>query len=150
MQLSDKVVLVTGGAGGLGRGICLVMAQRGAEVAVVDVDPQGAESTAGELARGGHNAKAYQGDVTARGELDALVREAIGEFGRIDALVNAAGVIGAPGFEESTRSREEDWAPTRYDPLKSATGLPGLKVGSVLMGTAIIVTSGPALFRWWK
>ncbi len=109
MQLSDKVVLVTGGAGGLGRGICLVMAQRGAEVAVVDVDAPGAENTVGELARGGHKAKAYRGDVTARGELDALVDDVIGEFGRIDALINAAGVIGAPGFEDATRSREEDW-----------------------------------------
>ncbi len=109
MQFKDKVVLVTGGADGLGRGIGLVMAERGANVAVADIDWDGAQKVRDELALGGHNAIAYQVDVTKADELEALVRDTLGEFGRIDVLVNSAGVIGAPGFEETTRSRIVDW-----------------------------------------
>ena len=109
MQLQDKVALVTGGASGLGRGISLVLAQRGANLALTDLNLDGANSVAEELTQFGHNAKAYQVDVTKSSELDVLVSHVIADFGRIDVLVNAAGVIGAAGFEDTDTSREEDW-----------------------------------------
>ncbi len=109
MQLSDRVALVTGGASGLGRGICLVLAERGADVAVADLDLEGARKVEEELARFGHRARAFWVDVTRRAEVQQMVQAAIAHFGRVDILVNAAGVIGAPGFEDTTTSREEDW-----------------------------------------
>lgn len=109
MQLSDRVALITGGSSGLGRGIAAVMAQRGASVAVADIDAAGADETAAAIAADGGDARAYTVDVTDQDTLGALAAQAIADFGRIDILVNAAGVIGAPGFESAVSSRAEDW-----------------------------------------
>lgn len=109
MQLEDRIALITGGARGLGRGIALVMAERGADVAVCDINLDGATQTAAEIGATGREARAYMVDVTSQAQLRDVVAAAIAEFGRIDILVNAAGVIGAPGFEDTTGSREEDW-----------------------------------------
>ena len=109
MQMQDRVVLVTGGARGIGRGVCMVMAERGADAVAADLNLEGAQAVAGELERFGHRTGAFQVDVTDSAEIDRMVAGVIERFGRIDVLVNAAGVIGAPGFEDTTRSREEDW-----------------------------------------
>ncbi|MDE2687957.1 MAG: SDR family NAD(P)-dependent oxidoreductase [Chloroflexota bacterium] len=109
MQLEDKVGLITGGARGLGKGIAFVLAERGADVALCDIDIAGARNTAEEIEDLGRVAKAYQVDVTVQSQLVEMVAQTLADFGRIDILVNAAGVIGAPGFEETTWSREEDW-----------------------------------------
>lgn len=109
MQLSDRVALITGGGSGLGRGIAAVMAQRGADIAVADIDLTSAEHTAHQLVNEGYRAKAYGVDVTNRKMLGSMVDAVIADFGRIDILVNAAGVIGAEGFEDTVSSREQDW-----------------------------------------
>ena len=109
MQMQDRVVLVTGGASGIGRGVCMVMADRGADAVAADINLEGAQAVAGELERFGHRTGAFQVDVTDSAEIDRMVAGVIERFGRIDVLVNAAGVIGAPGFEDATTSREEDW-----------------------------------------
>ena len=109
MQMQNRVVLVTGGARGIGRGVCMVMAERGADTIAADLNLEGAQAVAGELERFGHRTGAFRVDVTVRSEIDEMVAGVIERFGRIDVLVNAAGVIGAPGFEDTTRSREEDW-----------------------------------------
>ena len=109
MQLEGKVALITGGARGLGEGIALVLAARGANVAVCDINLDGARQTADEIAGTGRRAEAYLVDVTSRDQLRETVDAALSDFGRIDILVNAAGVIGAAGFEDTTTSREEDW-----------------------------------------
>ena len=75
MQMEDKVVLVTGGASGLGRGISLVLAERGADAAVADIHLEGAEKVAEELAGLGRKSKAFQVDVTKQTELGQLVAE---------------------------------------------------------------------------
>ena len=109
MQMDSKVVMVTGGAGGLGEGIAKVLAQRGADVAVADIDLHGAEEVTRQLARYGHKARAYRADVTSRDRLQETVGTILAEFGCIDVLVNVAGVIAATGFEDTVTSREEDW-----------------------------------------
>ncbi len=109
MQLEDRIALVTGGARGLGKGIALVLAERGAEVAVCDLNLDGARQTAEEIENTGRKAKAYRVDVTGQDQLHEIVDAVLSDFGHIDILVNAAGVIGAPGFEDTTTSREEDW-----------------------------------------
>ena len=109
MQLEGMVALVTGGARGLGEGIALVLAQRGADVALCDIDLDGARETAGAIQDGGRKSEAYKVDVTSQKELKDTVGAVLSDFGRVDILVNAAGVIGAPGFEDTTGSREEDW-----------------------------------------
>ena len=112
MEFEDKTVLVTGGASGLGRGICLVLAERGADLAVADINLEGARAVEAEVSQHGHQVQAFGVDVTDEDEVRALVAAATAAFGRIDVLVNGAGIIGAPGYEETTSSRRVDWDAT--------------------------------------
>ena len=111
-DLNGKTALVTGGASGLGKGICLTLAQCGADVAVGDLDLAAARIVAAAVAKHGRRAQAFQTDVTKRASVQRLVKEVLGAFGQIDILVNSAGVIGAPGFEATSTAREEDWDAT--------------------------------------
>ena len=109
MQLEAKVALITGGARGLGEGIALVLAARGANIAACDINLEGARQTADAVSALGRRAEAYSVDVTSQDQLRQTVDAVLADLGRIDILVNAAGVIGAAGFEDTTGSREEDW-----------------------------------------
>jgi meso-butanediol dehydrogenase / (S,S)-butanediol dehydrogenase / diacetyl reductase len=88
-DLEGKVALVTGGASGIGRGIVEVLAARGATVAIGDLDLQAARAVAGEV---GEGAEAMTLDVTDEASVRGVVREVLDGFGRIDVLVNNAGV----------------------------------------------------------
>ena len=109
MQMENKVAMVTGGASGLGRGVATVLAERGANIALADMNVDGANKVAQELTQLGRKAVGFKVDVTSSTQLQEMVQAVLAEFGRIDILVNAAGVIAAPGFEDTTRSREVDW-----------------------------------------
>jgi len=111
-DLSGKTALVTGGASGLGGGICLVLAQCGADVAVADLNLVGARTVAAEVAKHGRRAQALETDVTKKRSVRRMVEEVLRTWGQIDILVNSAGVIGAPGFEATSTAREEDWDAT--------------------------------------
>ncbi|MBI4287090.1 MAG: SDR family oxidoreductase [Chloroflexi bacterium] len=91
MRLKDKVALVTGGASGIGRAICLTFAREGARIAVVDMNLKGAEEVAAEVRAQGSDATAVQCDVSKLNEAEAVVREVARRFRRIDILVNDAG-----------------------------------------------------------
>jgi NAD(P)-dependent dehydrogenase (short-subunit alcohol dehydrogenase family) len=109
VDLEDRVAVVTGGASGIGRGICLALARQGAGVAVVDLNGQGAEAVASEVAATGVQSVAVTVDVTDRPSVDNMVTETLGALGKIDILVNAAGVVGAANWWESEFARDEDW-----------------------------------------
>jgi 2-hydroxycyclohexanecarboxyl-CoA dehydrogenase len=89
--LSGKVVIVTGGAGGIGSAICQRFAQEGANVAVFDMNSAGAESLAATLRDAGGKASAYSVDITDAAAVDAAVAQVESELGPIDVLVNNAG-----------------------------------------------------------
>lgn len=95
--LTDKVAIVTGGALGLGRAIARALAAEGAKVVIADIREDEARKVAKELDRGGGKALAIRTDVTKRNEVQAMVDQALREFGRIDILVNNAGVVGPQG-----------------------------------------------------
>ena len=109
MDLTDRVAIVTGAGRGIGRGIATVMARCGATVAVADMNLDDASSVAAELADMGRESVALEADVTVQEEVDALAASVIDRFGRIDALVNNAGIIAAPGWEDREQPSEEDW-----------------------------------------
>ncbi|MDA0769239.1 MAG: hypothetical protein BZY79_01695 [SAR202 cluster bacterium Casp-Chloro-G4] len=109
MNVSGKIALVTGGGRGIGRGISLVLANNGADVAVVDLILANAESVAQEVAAVGRQSMAVAVDVTAQASVEAMVRQVTERFGRVDVLVNNAGVIGAGGWEDREKPNEEDW-----------------------------------------
>ena len=109
MDVSGKIALVTGGGRGIGRGISLVLAKNGADVAVADVDLANAEAVAQEVSGVGRRSLAVSVDVTDQATVESMVSQLVDHFGRIDILVNNAGVIGAAGWEDREKPNDEDW-----------------------------------------
>jgi NAD(P)-dependent dehydrogenase (short-subunit alcohol dehydrogenase family) len=103
MLLTDKTIIVTGAGGGLGEGIARVCHREGAHVMIADVRGDAAARVAQSL---GARAQARQCDVRDDAALQALVDATVQAFGRIDGLVNNAGVNFAKPFLDTTA---EDW-----------------------------------------
>ena len=94
MNFSDKVVLITGGANGIGRATALTFADHGAKVVVVDRDAEGAGATAGIVHQRGGEATTFVADVTRSAEVRDYVRHALDTYGAIDCFFNNAGIEG--------------------------------------------------------
>ena len=110
MQLSDKVAVVTGGASGIGRALCLRFAQEGARAVVVaDQNEAGAEAVAAEVAGAGSRSAAVRVDVAAEAEVSALVQRTENEFGPIDLFCSNAGIGGGGGIEAPTAEWQQVW-----------------------------------------
>lgn len=92
-DLCGKTALVTGGGRGIGRGIALALAEAGADLAIADVDRESAERTAAEVEARGRRALALQLDVTDPQAVFRGVGRALEHFGRVQILVNNAGVV---------------------------------------------------------
>ena len=101
LALSRKVVVVTGGAKGIGEAIVRVLAAEGAIPVIVDRDEDAALRLGEEIGAGGHECHVVVGDLAAPGACRRAVEEAMGETGRIDALVNNAGVNDTVGIESA-------------------------------------------------
>ncbi|MDA8218098.1 MAG: 3-oxoacyl-ACP reductase FabG [Dehalococcoidales bacterium] len=101
MRLKDRVALVTGGSRGMGQAIALGFAREGADVAVNYVsNAAGAEQTVARIKELGRRAIAVRVDTRVTAEVDAMVAQVIAAFGRIDILVNDAGVLTRAPFME--------------------------------------------------
>ena len=109
MDVTDRIAVVTGAGRGIGRGIALVLAQNGADVAVADIELENAESVAEEVNALGRKSKGLFLDVTNQQSSEKLVEDVLTEFGRIDILVNNAGIIAAHGWEARRRDDDDDW-----------------------------------------
>jgi 3-oxoacyl-[acyl-carrier protein] reductase len=95
MDLQGQVAIVTGGGRGIGRATALELARLGADVVVAELDKAGAERTAAEVSALGRRSLVIGTDVTKRGDLAAMVQRTKAELGRIDVLVNNAGIYRA-------------------------------------------------------
>ena len=93
-SLNDRVVLLTGGATGIGRAIALDMAAAGATVAIGDTNVDGGQRTVTEIRSAGGQASFMSCDVAVAEQVTALVNGAIADFGQLDVLVNDAGISG--------------------------------------------------------
>lgn len=92
MNLSNAVVLITGGTGGLGARMCNAFAREGARVAVVFQQNEArAREVVAEVAAAGGSGTPYQCDVTVEDEVERLVDRIVADHGRLDVLVNNAG-----------------------------------------------------------
>ncbi len=89
--LQDKVIIVTGGAGGIGSATCKRLAQEGAKVAVFDMNMAAAEALVAEIQNAQGQALAVQCDITNREMVDQAVAKTQAELGPVDGLVNNAG-----------------------------------------------------------
>jgi NAD(P)-dependent dehydrogenase (short-subunit alcohol dehydrogenase family) len=93
-RFDDKVVIVTGGATGIGLATCLRFGQAGARVVVADHKPERAERAVEQLrAAGVHEAMAAACDVAVEADAERTVDAAIGRWGRLDVVVNNAGIM---------------------------------------------------------
>ncbi len=98
-QFYGKKVLVTGAAGGIGRLMALAFASRGSDVILADIDLEKAEKVAEEIRRISRQAWAYRVDVSDSAQVTAFRQRVRQEVGRIDVLVNNAGVVYGGVFE---------------------------------------------------
>ncbi|MWV48063.1 SDR family NAD(P)-dependent oxidoreductase [Rathayibacter sp. VKM Ac-2803] len=106
MELDGRRALVTGGAGALGRIICLELARAGADVVVVDLDGAGAEEVARSVREQGRASRAVAVDLTDFDAVQSALGAVIEEDGAIDVLVNGAGGGAVSFFHEMT---EQTW-----------------------------------------
>ena len=115
-DFAGRVAIVTGAGRGMGRAVAARLAAGGAKLVVNDLDADSAERAAGALQESGAEALATPGDVTSSADVARMVASAIEHFGRIDVLVNNAGVLRpTPVFE----LEEQEWDMVVNGNLKS-------------------------------
>ena len=100
MAPENRVALVTGAARGIGRQVALMLAERGYAIAANDLEPP--EETLEELNQAGGEALSLPGDVSDEESVRGMVEAVMGELGRIDALINNAGISAIVSAEETT------------------------------------------------
>tara|TARA_R110002051_G_scaffold284391_1_gene346544 strand:+ start:877 stop:1644 length:768 start_codon:yes stop_codon:yes gene_type:complete len=108
-RLQDKVAVVTGAALGLGHAIATRMAEEGAAVAVLDILEADALGLAAELTAAGHRARGWRCDVSDEAMVARVTAEIVDHFGRLDIVVNNAGVAGANKPTHEITEAEWDW-----------------------------------------
>ncbi|KPF77874.1 short-chain dehydrogenase [alpha proteobacterium AAP81b] len=137
-RVTGKVALITGAASGLGAETARVLAREGAAVLLSDRDPAG-EAVALAIAAAGGRAAFLVHDVTSVADWEAAVARAVADFGKLDVLVNNAG-IGSSSFDLMTGSLD-DWR------TMLAVNLDGVFLGMRHAGPAIAAAGGGAVIN---
>ena len=106
MKLKGKIALVTGAAGGIGRAIAERLASEGADVGVVDLHKEAVQEVVAMVEGKGRRALGMTVDVSKKTQVETMVRDVIGEFGRIDIFFNNAGIVVVQEFLDI---EEADW-----------------------------------------
>lgn len=99
LELQDKIVIVTGGARGIGRGICEILAQEGAIPVIIGRSQTDNDIAIQEIAASGRKSYAFMAELTVPADCQKAIQQVISQFGRIDALVNNAGENDGVGLE---------------------------------------------------
>lgn len=106
MSFKDKVAIVTGAASGIGKSCSLSFAEKGVKVVVVDLNKKGAEETNLEIQRKGGKAIFIKADVSKKEDVENIVNITENNFGKIDILVNCAGICQIKNIADIT---EKEW-----------------------------------------
>lgn len=106
-RVKNKVAVVTGGALGIGRSGCMLLAREGAKVAITDINQEAGKALAAEITGQGHTATFFPMNTAHEKEVEKVFAEVVKQFGLINVLVNNAGIAGInkPTHEIS----EEEW-----------------------------------------
>jgi len=139
MDFTGKVVVVTGGASGIGEACVREFASRHAAVAVVDCKTGAGEQTAAELRQKGARLRYFQADVSSRLEIERLIPLIVGQFGGIDVLINNAGI---QRYGSATTTSEEEWDEVMRVNLKGAFLVSKYAIPEIISrgGGAIVMT----------
>lgn len=106
-RVEGKVAIITGGGLGIGRATCLLLAKEGAKVAVTDVQDKEGQKVVNEIKDAGKVAKFWHLDVSKEEEVKNVFADIAREFGKIDVLVNNAGIAGVN--KPTHKISEEEW-----------------------------------------
>src|SRR5699024_7143456 len=106
MRLKDKVCIITGAGGGMGKVASLMFAREGAKIAVVELNEEAGLKTVEEIKSEGGDASLFQCDISNEKSVEAAVKEIAKEYGKIDVLYNNAGVM--PAEDHSVVDTSED------------------------------------------
>jgi 3-oxoacyl-[acyl-carrier protein] reductase len=107
MRLADKVSIITGAGQGIGRATALKFAAEGAKVAVCDINPPAIEDTVSAILEAGGEAAGFIIDVTDKATIARMVTGVMARWGRIDTLVNNAGIVQDAQFKKMTDEQFE-------------------------------------------
>ena len=151
MRLENKVALITGAAGGIGRETSLLFAAEGARVVAVDLNDEGCQETVDLVTAAGGQAIAVHADVSRAGDCEQMVASAEAEFGALHVLFNNAGIMDHEDGDAGSTS-EEVWDRTMAINLKGVFlgckfGLEALKRaggGSVINTASFVALMGAA------
>ena len=150
LGFKGKVALVTGTASqiGMGKAISLTLAKEGCDIISADIDLEGAQKTADEVKALGVKAIALKADVANRAEVDDMVNAALAEFGKIDILVNTAGLTagGGPFIQQKKEIWDKDINVNFYGTMNCCQAvLPGMvehQYGKIINFSSGVARSG--------
>lgn len=106
MKLANKVILITGAGQGIGRALALGVANEGAEVIVTDLNVKGAEETTEMIREMERHSIALKMDVSKSKEVQSIIDQIVTEKGKIDVLINNAGIM---GVNELLKTSDQEW-----------------------------------------
>ena len=107
-RVQDRVVIVTGGAGGIGAAACRAIAAEGGKVVVADLDADAARDVAQSIGSDGGTAESIGVDVTDREQVRAMIQKAVGAFGELNVIFNNAGMNRPRAFMEVVEANFEE------------------------------------------
>jgi NAD(P)-dependent dehydrogenase (short-subunit alcohol dehydrogenase family) len=151
MRLENKVALITGAAGGIGRETALLFSLEGAAIVAVDLDRDAAVAVANEVNGLGGRAIAVGADVSRSGDCEEMVQAAESEFGRLDVLFNNAGIMHSAD-DDAVGTAESTWDLTMDINAKGVFlgckhGIPALRRaggGSIINTASFVAVMGAA------
>ena len=151
MRLQDKVALITGAGGGIGRETALLFASEGAAIVAVDINDEDGEATLAELHAGGARASYVHADVSIAGDCQKMIAAAETTYGKLDILFNNAGISHAED-DDAINTAEAVWDLTMQVNVKGVFlgckyGIPALRRaggGSIINTASFVAVLGAA------
>ena len=110
-RFENQVAVITGGADGLGFGIADRIASEGGEIALFDIDEKKLDTSLKKLKEYGGKAEGYKVDVSSENEVELSIQSVVTNFGKIDIMVNSAGIVGP------TNTKITEYTVREYDKI---------------------------------